>query len=143
MPVHPQQYAVQFVIPREGFEEHTVAIIEASVTAPILREKMPFLQALRTALTTWARETNRGRQAWKESSHDFNVGDLHEYQDDSSLKRACSHTGIQRLTVKVFMDMTTNWTYDTLLIEEREEPATLVYPATDSASRTTRNTQRR
>jgi len=142
MPAQPHRYAVQFVIPREGFEEHTVAIIEASVTAPLLREKMPFLQALRTALTTWARETDRGRQAWKESSHDFNIGDLHAYQDDASLKRACSHAGIQCLTVNVFVDMTTNWTYDTVLIEEGEEPATLVYPAIDSASRTTRNTQR-
>lgn len=142
MPVHPQQYAVQFVIPREGFEEHTVAIIEASVTAPILREKMPFLQALRTALTTWARDTDRGRQAWKESSHDFNVGDLHGYQDDPSLKQVCNQAGIQHMTVNLFVDLTTNWTYDTLLIEEGE-PASLVYPATNSPSRATCNTQRR
>lgn len=142
MSVHPHRYAVQFVIPREGFEEHTVAIIEASVTAPILRDKMPFLQALRTALTTWARETDRGRQAWKESSHDFNVGELHTYQDDPSLKRACSHAGIQRLTVNVFVDLTTNWTYDTLLIEEGETMSQVNH-ATDSPSRATRNTQRR
>jgi hypothetical protein len=136
------RYAVQFVIPREGFEEHTVAIIEAAVTNTILRDKMPFLQALRTALTTWARDTNRGRQAWRESSHDFNVGDLHGYQDDPSLKQVCSQAGIQRLTVNLFVDLTTNWTYDTLLIENGK-PDSLVYPATDASSRATRNTQRR
>lgn len=130
---HPHRYAVQFVIPREGYEEHTVAIIEASVTDTILRDKIPFLQALRSALTTWARNTNRGRQAWRESCHDFNIGDLHGYQEDPSLKQICSEAGIQHLTVNLFMDLTTNWTYDTLLIEEGD-PASLVYPATDSPS---------
>lgn len=116
MPTPLSLRPVQFVVPRITSTELTVAVVTASVTTDALTNKQTFLNTLITALSNWAQTTGSGRKAWQQSGQDFNVGDLSHYQDDPRLKRQCVKVGIHNLDVTPYIDMSTTWTYDTVLI---------------------------
>jgi hypothetical protein len=128
---------MSFVVFRNSREERTVAVVTAQVTPPLrLRGSAGFLKALKSALTAWVRETDEGRRAWKNSSEDFNVGDLSTfmvwrtntkkgepwYEMPRTLTPYLKDVGILQLQVETYCDtdVAANWDYDTVLVNAEE-----------------------
>lgn len=109
-----------FIVTRPG--EHggiqTVATVTARVTHEDLTEEKPFLEALTHAITQWIKYTSAGREAWKNSSEDFNIGDLSMHLDEG-LMDYMKEEGIKTLNINV-MDVQErfcrDWTFDTVLV---------------------------
>lgn len=112
---------VEFHAHRDSYDESTYAVVTASVENDALRTEGAFLDALIGALSRWVRETQTGRDAWEESSEDFNVGDLSNYHGDPSLTPILADVGIMDLRVKVYSADRSTWTFDTVLIEENDD----------------------
>lgn len=110
--------AHEAVIPRISHEECTVAVVRwRGVNHPELRS------ALTAALTEWMRTTQEGKDAWEDSSHDFNVGDLANAPTDSSpLKELLAAQNVHDLEIDVYSDVSGDryWTFDTLLVKADE-----------------------
>ena len=106
-----------FMVPRDSIDETTLATVEATVDVP---ESMgDFQDRLTRALTKWALESNEGAQAWKNSSQDFNIGDLSNYTDNYTLKGFLKEQGIHELTITtVSSDRTGTWSFDDVLIDK-------------------------
>lgn len=116
-------YDVEFHAHRASYDESTYAVVTAQVGDARLRGESAFLDALTKALSRWVRETETGQEAWEESSHDFNVGDLSNYYSDPSLTPILTDEGIVNLHIEVHSADASTWTYDTVLIEEGRQIA--------------------
>jgi hypothetical protein len=116
-----------FVVIRNSNDETTLAVVEAKVVAG-LTEDTAFLAALKKALTKWQQTTDEGKEAWEESSEDFNVGDLSNYElRKGTLRKLLAERGINKLEIDIKsrsggMGASIGaWSYDTVLIEPEED----------------------
>jgi hypothetical protein len=110
-----------FIVPRMG--EHggvqTVAIVKATVGKLDLVNEGSFLTALKRAVTAWLGHTKEGKEAWKDSSEDFNVGDLAHWTGSERLKKALEKEGITDLDISCTDVLNGgSWTFDHVLKEE-------------------------
>jgi hypothetical protein len=105
------------VVVRESRDEAVFAIVACdeswSVKTPTdIRHK------IRHAVTEWMKTSPEGRQAWKDASEDFNVGDLSNHLADRDLQRCLSQRGVENLTIDVHSSSNRPdpyWTYDLVL----------------------------
>lgn len=110
------------------FGEHTYA----RITARIAFDSQQFLDQLKTAITTWVKETPEGARAWQDSVENFNVGDLSTYDlgPETSLGQHLAAGGIHDLEVEIHHSHQgcQSWAYDTVLVDECELAETLALP---------------
>ena len=110
-----------FVIPRDSIEEVTYAVVHVEISdaaaAAGLCSVMPFLTALKDAITRWVKTTPQGQAAWLESSEDFNVGDLSNVPLDP-INEILSERGVKITDIDVHsMDgAPEGWSFDTVLV---------------------------
>lgn len=57
----------------------TIAIVELTTRKPV-RQVSEKLGALSSAVTAWTKATKDGKECWKYSSNDLNIGDLASYE---------------------------------------------------------------
>lgn len=114
------KYNVRFVVRRESVKENTFAVVSAVVKDEKLRKEKYFLDQLQKAVTEWVKTTKDGKEAWEESSNDFNVGDLVDYTTcESFLDILQGKYGIRELHVITNShDDSGNWAYDTVLVDQ-------------------------
>lgn len=114
----------EFFVKRNALDELTFAIVKADVSREELAEERPFLAALMNAVTEWVKTTKNGKAAWKESSADFNVGDLSGYSNDKQLVPLLKKNGINSLDIdcEAHTEGADYWSYDTVLAEPDEDP---------------------
>ena len=115
---------VQFVVPRDSRDEVTFAVIHARVSLKAQKKGMginEFLDALKQAVTNWIKTTTEGRQAWENSSQDFNIGDLAN-ENIGPINAYLKHHGIAIDDINVFsMDCSAGcWEFDTVLVKGDE-----------------------
>lgn len=74
---------------------------------------------LTAAITQWINETKAGKDAWRDSCEDFNVGDLPEYLGDADLQARLNASGVHELEIATLAenDQQEGWVYDTLLVD--------------------------
>lgn len=119
--------AVEFVVPRiEGYSVSTIAFVKARIENPRLKNEQDFLLSLKRAVTNWINASETGIRAWKETSQDFNVGDLAQWIGDEALVEQLRLQGIFDLDVEAMNVSHVNWLFDTVLansdlIEEKDE----------------------
>lgn len=78
------------------------------------------------SVTHWARTTESGRAAWKQSSKDFNVGDLSSEIGDGDLNASLLLHGISSLEIETHSNRSRlSWEFDNVLVDEQ----TLAAPA--------------
>jgi hypothetical protein len=114
---------VKFVVPRLSHEEITVAVVTGRVVIDLVNEAK-FLAALQRAVSAWGTTSPFGIEAWKDSSEDFNVGDLSHYQHDEHLKKCLAEQGIDDLVIECHASIDNNlgpWQYDTILMDDPTE----------------------
>jgi len=114
-----ENHKVEFIVVRASISELTFARIDATVTREELTREVVFLKALQGALTQWAAGTSEGKEAWEDSSEDFNVGDLSYEIGDESMKPYLEKAGIAYLNIGVECHVirTLAWSYDTVLMD--------------------------
>jgi hypothetical protein len=108
------------VITRTNLDENTVAVVQWNGVS-----LSQLLRRLIVAVTEWVRTTKEGKQAWKNSSEDFNVADLSAclpVLPGDPLHDILAKYGIEDLDIDVFQDTDPdpNWTYDTVLVDETD-----------------------
>lgn len=110
---------VEFLVVRVSTSELTFAKVMATVTDENLTHEANFLGALRKALTQWACDTEEGRMAWKQSSYDFNVGDLAGEVGAESMQPCLEKVGIKRINIGIETsdNRCVAWNYDTVLVD--------------------------
>lgn len=111
---------VRAVVRRDSHEEVTVAVV-ACDQSDMVRTADDLLPRLRAALDRWRRTSMSGRRAWRESCHDFNVGDLGNWVAEPALIERLAVEGIAGLSVDIFSSdepPRPDWTFDTVLIDE-------------------------
>lgn len=77
-----------------------------------------FKEKVVEAVTSWVKTTQEGQDAWADSQHDFNIGDL----SNSDLCRINGYLelyGISIVAVDAYsMDASSNsWSFDTVLVD--------------------------
>ena len=108
------------ILPRIG--ENLIAIVNCSCRG----EESDAIQKITKAVTKWVKETENGQIAWKASSEDFNIGDLHGVisfptcEDAKSLYPYLQEEGVFNLRIEIVSshDYAHNYTYDTVLVDE-------------------------
>lgn len=98
--------------------EPTIAIISCRQTGTICSGGQ-ILQPLTAAITQWINETKAGKDAWRDSCEDFNVGDLATCLEDAELKARLKARGVHELEIRLIMDgdQQEGWIYDTVLVD--------------------------
>jgi hypothetical protein len=114
--------SIKFIVRRDSLDEETYAIITACIDSGLDTDRS-FLEALKSALSEWAKETKEGMDAWKGSSRDFNVGDLIDYCDAKSLRPFLTSRGIYNLKVETNCEDAPSrvWAYDSILMDVDDE----------------------
>lgn len=108
-------YNIQCIVKREG--EDTIAIVNAEVVEVIPKKQLQ--QKVIQACTAWVKRSKTGKAAWKQSSEDFNVGDLSEWQGNEELQEDLRAVGIVSLSIVTYSsDDSAAWRYDNLLVDE-------------------------
>lgn len=98
------------VIRRDSHEENTFAVVRWSGCS-VDR----FKETLKAAVTDWI-EIGSGKEAWEDSSGDFNVGDLANWTGNADLIFILAQYGIMDLDIDVFSDESMpDWTFDEVL----------------------------
>lgn len=77
------------------------------------------LQAVERAITRWVKETPEGREAYEESSEDYNIGDFVDDYQSESLAAYLIKEGIAGLDLTTLCPDETN-TYDHHLVDDEE-----------------------
>jgi len=74
------------------------------------------------AVMRWVRQTESGQEAYRQSSEDYNVGDLAGDLGDPELTHLLVAHGVLDLTIDVLSsdDAQGDWTYDTHLVDAGE-----------------------
>lgn len=113
---------VEFVVPHvEAMGLRFITVVRAKVRDDSMKEDVNFLRRLRRAITSWIKETEDGKAAWKLSSEDFNLGDLaNEYHAESSIIPYLAAEGIDELSIESLGGGCRNWIHDTVLVNEHE-----------------------
>jgi hypothetical protein len=117
----PAGERVQALVLRCSREETTFALVSCAKTVQVSAAADLF-RCLCAAVTGWVRETASGREAYRNSSEDYNVGDLSGDLGDPDLQRLCAAHGVHDLTVDIFScsEAHGDWTYDTQLVDAWE-----------------------
>lgn len=114
----------KYIVPRDSSEETTFAVV--SVT---YKEGTPFrwggfdmLSALKSAVTSWMKETEAGKDALSESCCDFNIGDLAMVDDENMKIIESKIDGVEKIEIEIeSLNATSNWwNFDTLLFDKDE-----------------------
>lgn len=115
-------FNVRFVVRRESIKEDTFAVVSAVVEDEKLRKEKHFLEQLQKAVTEWVKTTKDGKEAWKDSSEDFNVGDLAGHtMCESFLDILQGKYGIRDLHIVTnSQDDNGHWSFDTVLVDSSE-----------------------
>jgi len=122
---------VQFIVPRRNPKETTIAVVNAQFSGadPGLTA---FLAHLKAAVSCWVVLTSEGNDEWKDSSEDFNIGDLAMLQGSDAFKTLepfLADQGIHGLEVHTYSADVGDWNYDTVLCTpELETASPLLYP---------------
>ena len=95
-----------------------LAVVEFTVR-PNLSSRQA-LAALKKVLTQWVKTTKDGRAAWKQSSEDFNIGDLALCDEDFKKygAKALETLGVYGFNILYCGDVADAETFDTILIDE-------------------------
>lgn len=75
--------------------------------------------ALRTAMTSWVRETPGGWAAWEASGRQFCVDHLARHAGAPALVSRLAHLGIEDLAVQIVTGRECGWDYDADLVDPR------------------------
>jgi hypothetical protein len=92
------------------------AIVVNALTKPVIANDEDLLEAIKNAVTEWARKTKEGREAFEYSGTDMNIGDLGGYEKDF-IK---FNQNIITLSFEQ-VDLSKEWHYDTSLVNDIEE----------------------
>ncbi len=66
-----------FFAREEGIDGVTAAaVLTIDLSNPVAVTHVEVFERFTTAVTEWLRETDEGREAWEQSSYDFNIGDF-------------------------------------------------------------------
>ena len=101
----------------DGARVDVLRVVEITTDA---RTKGEAMQRLTRAIDQWIRNTDEGREAWAESSEDFNVGDLAGYLDGCgkavpSLQHYLELEGIVRIKDLFVLTDSEQESYDRIL----------------------------
>lgn len=101
----------------DGARVDALRVVEITTDA---RTKGEAMQRLTRAIDQWIRNTDEGREAWAESSEDFNVGDLAGYLDGCgkaapSLQHYLKGEGIARIKDLFVLTDSEQESYDRVL----------------------------
>ncbi|MFZ4779829.1 MAG: hypothetical protein ACOYM3_31100 [Terrimicrobiaceae bacterium] len=101
----------------DGARVDVLRVVEITTDA---RTKGEAMQRLTRAIDQWIRNTDEGREAWAESSEDFNVGDLAGYLDGcgkavQSLQHYLKGEGIARIKDLFVLTDSEQESYDRIL----------------------------
>ena len=109
----------QTLIVRE--DNSAIAIVKANVDMTPINDTA-FFAAIVRAVTEWVKKTEGGKDAWKCSSKDFNVGDLSSVPGGSDLPRFLAKQGIFDLDITTYDIGSGNmdWIYDTVLVIDED-----------------------
>lgn len=114
------------VVARQSQDELTYAIVRASMAIPSVTA---LRDAITKAVTEWMQTTSDGAEAWRESSGDFNIGDLSLWLDSSGepssfrpqskLTFALEKYGVKHLYIETHcrLEIQDAWTYDNHLFD--------------------------
>lgn len=101
----------------EDGEPTTVGILVLGVAYDGMTDE-DALKRLRGAITDWVNQSEEGAKAWKESSQDFNIGDLAHHDSSPTLGRHLERHGIFYLTLEVADPRPRAIEYDAKLVNE-------------------------
>jgi len=101
----------------DGARVDALRVVEITTDA---RTKSEAMRRLTRAIDQWIRNTDEGREAWAESSEDFNVGDLAGYLDGCgkavpSLQHYLKGEGIARIKDLFVLTDSEQESYDRIL----------------------------
>ena len=101
----------------DGAQVDALRVVEITTAA---RTKGEAMLRLTRAIDQWIRNTDEGREAWAESSEDFNVGDLAGYLDGcgkavQSLQHYLKGEGIARIKDLFVLTDSEQESYDRIL----------------------------
>ena len=106
-----------FLVFRQDRDSKTVAVVKVDFKSEPYGEKY-LRQAITRAVTQWIKSTDEGRCAWKQSSEDFNVGDLSAWQSSPVLGRFLVDNGVYSLVIETYDAKTVgDWQYDDVLAD--------------------------
>ncbi len=71
------------------------------------------------ALSNWAQHSKSGKQAWKDSDQNFNIGDFAHHDNDRDLKALLAAEGITSAKIEV-VSVDESHDYDELLVTGME-----------------------
>ena len=95
-----------------------LAVVEFTVR-PSLSSRQA-LVALKKVLTQWVKTTKNGKDAWKQSSEDFNIGDLALCEEDFRKygAKALETQGVYSFNILYCGDVADAEMFDTILIDK-------------------------
>ena len=108
------------VVFRRSNDENTVAILTCNRTSN-LADAAAFRVALKKAVRDWVDRTTDGRDAYAENGNDFNLGDLAQWDDDSTLLKFMQLHGVTGFTDQGplrYQEPAPGWDYDDNLVDE-------------------------
>jgi hypothetical protein len=108
---------IQALVLRDSRDETTFAI----VTAPRIQDLQSarhLVSRFTEAVTAWVRDTEEGKEAYKESDRDYNVGDLANDVDEPTLAPYLAAQGLFNVEIEIRSDedFQDTWSYDTRLV---------------------------
>ena len=108
---------IPFIRTEEG-KVSTLAILRVTLTHKLSTEAI--IKTLTKLLTQWVKETKEGANAWKQSSEDFNIGDLALFE--GNFNQWVSHTtlraaGIMDYAIEMVDDVDGSVDYDLPLVD--------------------------
>lgn len=106
---------VNFIVMRQG--DSTIALVAADVL-PELADEQSFKKAFIEVITHWMLTTVDGRNAYKSTGKDFNIGDFPNYAA-APLYLMLLKKGFNNLHVELISaDQSGEWMYDDRLFDE-------------------------
>lgn len=96
----------------------TLAIV--SVTSNLSQDPAVLMVNLKSAITSWIKSTDEGKDAWNESRGDFNIGDFASYCNNDSMKQCLVDEGLLSVNVTIIDSANEHIPFDTILADEDE-----------------------
>ncbi len=109
---------VKTILMRVSHDETTGAIVSCERTK-IIDSVQQMLKSIISAVTGWMKVTKSGIEKWKQSSKDFNIGDLSSCYSDADLRKFLKRNGILDFEIWIFTcsDMDHGFAFDTVLVD--------------------------
>jgi hypothetical protein len=115
----PRQTRVTTIAVRGDDSDKWVAVVSCMESEKIITPTDLHAGVL-VAVREWVRKNKAGKEAFEESSRDFNVADLANHLDSYSLRDELLKVGIERLNINLFDDSGDFWDFDEVLVNEME-----------------------